>query len=113
MERNGRQDGVWMLRLPALVEETVLARVELELRQAHLLHKARDDLPTHALAHRDAAELHMAGELVDEEHGRCNGDEEERQQRQEEELHAYSIQGTGREFTKKSRRRHVGGAASI
>ena len=33
MERNGRQDGVWMLRLPALVEETVLARVELELRR--------------------------------------------------------------------------------
>ena len=34
MERTGRQDGVRMLRLPALVEESVLARVELEMRRA-------------------------------------------------------------------------------
>jgi hypothetical protein len=34
MERIRRQDGVRMLRLPALVEESVLARVELELRRA-------------------------------------------------------------------------------
>ena len=34
MERAGRRDGVRVLRLPALVEESVLARVELELRRA-------------------------------------------------------------------------------
>lgn len=34
MERAGQSDGVRMLRLPALVEESVLARVEVELRRA-------------------------------------------------------------------------------
>jgi hypothetical protein len=34
MERSGRRNGVRVLRLPALVEESVLARVELELRRA-------------------------------------------------------------------------------
>jgi hypothetical protein len=34
MERTDMQDGVRLLRLPALVEESVLARVELELRRA-------------------------------------------------------------------------------
>jgi hypothetical protein len=34
MERTGTQEGVRVLSLPALVEESVLARVELELRRA-------------------------------------------------------------------------------